>query len=238
MRTSTLALLGASCAASAACSSEREWASSAAARPALAAGTPVSDAASGPAPAAVSAPAPAPAPALQTPVPARTAPAEYLRLHNLATDPRQAAWPDALRELADVSDGYTLERLGTLDRMSLTVGQVVALDATIASINARLPAADVPPSAAEIEARLERAGWADLTCDRCEMTLVPWATKSIAEFADDPAVRATLERVRDTYEPAADLQLDSRWGLLSDRVRGYAAKILKGQVQQAAKTTP
>ena len=159
-------------------------------------------------------------------------------MHNLAADPRQPGWSDALRGLVEAGDGYTLERLRALDRAGLGASQGAGLDATIAALAARLPDPREPPSAAEIEARLERAGWADLTCDRCEVTIVPWAKESIAAFADDPAVRATLERLRDGYEPKAGVDLDSQWGLLSDRVRGYARTMLAGAGEVSATQTP
>jgi hypothetical protein len=169
------------------------------------------------------------------------APAEYLRLHNLAasaptTDPR--GWTDALAALAVSGDGYTLERLRALDRASLTAEQVTTLDATIAALQTRLAADAGPPSAAEIEVRLERAAWADLHCDRCEHTLVPWATSSIADLADDPGVRSALERLRDGDEPSVGHEAKTQWGSLSDRVRRYARDILAGQGGQAAKQTP
>ncbi|HZL99766.1 MAG TPA: hypothetical protein VFD43_05885, partial [Planctomycetota bacterium] len=85
---------------------------------------------------------------------------------------------------------------------------------------------------------LERAAWADMHCDPCELTLVPWATKSLADVAADAGVRATLEALRDGYEPAADLAPSSQWGSFSERVRGYAAKILQGGGGQAAKQSP
>ena len=71
---------------------------------------------------------------------------------------------------------------------------------------------------------LDRRGWADLHCERCEHTLVPWATKSIADSASDPGVRATLAHLRD----------GTQWGSLSDRVRRSARDILAGQGEQAA----
>ena len=172
------------------------------------------------------------------PTPDLLSPAEYLRLHNLATAPLDRGWQEAVVTLAAVGDGYTLVRLQGLDPRTLTSSQQALLETADTKLSERLAATSGPPSAAEIQARLERAAWADLTCDRCETTLVPWATKSLAAFADDPGVRATLERLRDSYEPAADLKLDSRWGLLSTRVRGYAAAILKGEAGQPAKTAP
>jgi hypothetical protein len=164
------------------------------------------------------------------------APADYLRLHNLAADPRDPGWQNALRELAIVGDDYTLGELRALSRSALTSSQAAALDETIAALAAKSAAASGPPTATEVQARLERAAWADLRCDRCESTLVPWATKSISQFAGDPSVRATLERIRDGYEPSAGLEPSSRWGSLSDRVRGYARTILQGGEQSATKT--
>lgn len=222
-RTGLLALV---CAA---CSSPPDRAASptATARPRASAPAPVAT------PAQTAAPAPAP-----TPAPAPIAPAEYLRLHNLAADPRQPRWSDALRGLVEAGDGYTLERLRALHRAGLGASQGAELDATIAALAARLPDPRVPPSAAEIQARLERAAWADLRCDRCELTLVPWATKSLADVAADPGVRATLERLRDHYEPAPGFEPDSPWGQLSDRVRKFAGQILQGEGAQQARQSP
>ena len=175
---------------------------------------------------AASAPAVAPVAVPAVPI----SPAEYLRLHNLAASPvtlDRRGWADALGLLAVSGDGYTLERLRGLDRASLTANQATTLDATIAALETRLAAAAGPPSAVEIEARLERAAWADLHCDRCEHTLVPWATKSIADSASDPGVRATLAHLRD----------GPQWGSLSDRVRRSARDILEGQGEQAAQPT-
>jgi hypothetical protein len=164
------------------------------------------------------------------------APVEYLRLHNLAANPRDAGWAQALHTLAEAGDGYTLAQLKAFDRKTLTPAQVATLDETLAALEKA--ARPGPPSAAEITTRLERAAWADLHCDRCEHTLVPWATQSIADFASDPGVRSTLERLRDGYEPSASLAPGSQWGSLSDRVRRYAREILDGKGGQAATQTP
>jgi hypothetical protein len=172
--------------------------------------------------------------------PARPAitPAEYVRLHNIASDPRDSGWGAAVRELAVVGDAYTLTQLRSVARSALTPADEATLDATIAALAAGPGAASGPPSAAEIQTRLERAAWADLLCDRCESTLVPWATKSISDFATDPHVRATLEHLRDGYEPSAGIEPPSQWGHLSERVRGYARKILQGNGEQKATKSP
>jgi len=205
--------------------------------PALGVAAPAAAPAATPAPATTPAPESV-APATPTAAPAVIEPAEYLRLHNLATTPRDPAWAQALGELVAVGDAYTLLRLRSLDRAALTETQAATLDATIAAIAAGPAARSDPPTAAEIQARLERAAWADLRCDRCEQTLVPWATQSLADVADDPDVRATLERLRDSYEPAPGFEPDSPWGHLSDRVRSYAGQILQGKGAQEARKTP
>jgi hypothetical protein len=163
-------------------------------------------------------------------------PADYLRLHNIATDPRTAEWDEALAELATTGDDYTLIRLRELDRAALTAESAAILDRTIAALTARGLGSDRAPTAAEIEARLERAAWADIHCDRCETTLVPWATQSVAPFADDPAVRAELVRLRDAYKPR--FEAETQWSSLSARVREYARKLLEGQGGQPATKSP
>ena len=181
---------------------------------------------------------PPPAAPVVAPAAQPIAPAEYLRLHNLAANPRDAGWAQALHTLAEAGDGYTLAQLKALDRKSLTPAQVVTLDETLAALEKGPAGRPGPPSAAEITTRLERAAWADLHCDHCEHTLVPWATQSIADFASDPGVRAALEQVRDGYEPSAALAPGTQWGSISDRVRLYAREILDGKGGQAAKQTP
>lgn len=162
----------------------------------------------------------------------------YVELHNRAANPADAGWEPALHTLATAGDGYTVVQLEALDRKSLTPAQIATLDETLAALEKGLAAHKGPPSDAEIRARLERAAWADLHCARCERTLVPWATQSIADVADDPDVRTALYRLRDGFEMSNALEADTQWGSLSDRVRRYAREILEGKGGQAAKQSP
>jgi hypothetical protein len=72
--------------------------------------------------------------------------------------------------------------------------------------------------------RFERAAYADLGCSALEVTLVPWALKSVGDQKGAPGVRAELERIRSEYVPASNDK--TLYSSMQTRVREYAAQLL------------
>ena len=147
----------------------------------------------------------------------------YLRTHNTASDPRDAAWSDALDALAQSGDEFSLVVLDSIDRAALSEEQRRTLEATTESIESRV-ASDEGVAVGLVVPRLERAAYADLMCDRLEDTLREWTLESVADGLDDPAVLSELRRIESAYEPS--LEVETTFSSLRSRVPDYATRIL------------
>jgi hypothetical protein len=151
----------------------------------------------------------------------------YFELLRHALSPQWPDWTSTLATLGAQGDGFALQFLGSLDRGHFTPAQREQFDATLAAIAARIQPDTAVSIVPAIRPRLERAAWADLRCEPCEHTCVPWTGQTIASFTGEPAVRAELERLRDGYEsvePSPDFR-----NMMTVRVRKYAAALLSPQ---------
>jgi len=151
-------------------------------------------------------------------------PKVYLDLHAIALEPRHAGWKAAVSRLGDVGDGFTL---GLLEpALKEKAGASASLvDAELARIRERVRGQGPAGVAHSLGVRLERAAWADVTCNLLEVHLVPWTLESVQKHARDAKVRAALEKIQSSFEPSAR---DEPWGLLvRTRVREYAKRLLE-----------
>ena len=151
-------------------------------------------------------------------------PKDYSDLHILALNPKDPKWADSIHRLAKGGDGFTLERLRGLEGQKLAPNQAELLTAALSSIRKRVAQEDPQTFAKMIQLRLERAAWADLSCNPLEGTLVPWTLSLIQKQADKPEVTARLKQIESHYVQA--VELTTLFSTMRERVPSYARRIL------------
>jgi hypothetical protein len=156
-------------------------------------------------------------------------PKEYVELHDSAANPKDAKWADSMRRLATVGDAFTVEHLKVLDGQKLDARQGGILKDTLAAVRERMAKEDLQTFTKLIQTRLERAGWADLMCDKLEGKIVPWTLKFIQSRADSPEVVAELKRIHEHYVPSTECK--TWFSSMRERVPSYAAGILAAKSQ-------
>ncbi len=152
-------------------------------------------------------------------------PREYLRVHNLASNPDAEGWPDAIQTLARGGDAFTLEHLARVDRNGLSDTQKVLLEDAAELIGARLIESDAGFKPGLVVLYLERAAYADLMCDSLEGVLPTWAFANIEAHLEDPEVQAEVERLAGGYTPTFDL--NTTFSSMGERVPKYARRVLR-----------
>src|SRR5262249_45191630 len=75
-----------------------------------------------------------------------------------------------------------------------------------------------------IQLRLERAAWADLSCNPMEGALVPWTLRLIEQRTDQAEVIDRLRQIESHYVPA--IELTTLFSTMRERVPSYARQIL------------
>jgi len=151
-------------------------------------------------------------------------PKEYSDLHILALNTKDPQWAAAIDRLGKSGDGFTLEHLQTLDSHKLAPRQADLLKATISTLGARVAKEDPSSFAKSIQMHLERAAWADLSCNPLETSLVPWTIATIKKHLDTPEVVAELKRIQSQYVPSVDMK--TLFSTMRERVPSYANRIL------------
>ncbi len=155
-------------------------------------------------------------------------PRAWVRLHLPALDPTHPHWRAALSRLAEVGDAFTVDYLAPLAPERLAPIDRELLEVAREQIAARL-AQDTTSLAAGIEAQLERAAWADLTCAPIEMVLVRWTLDHIRPAAGDDEVHSILTDLASGYEPTESVGTSITLGFvggMQPRVRMYARRLL------------
>src|SRR5262245_36428729 len=92
-------------------------------------------------------------------------PNDYSILHISASNPRDPKWAESLQRLAVVGDDFTLEYLKVLDPKKLDPRQALILSTTLSATRERLAKENAQAFSKSIQTRLERAAWADLSCN-------------------------------------------------------------------------
>jgi hypothetical protein len=149
---------------------------------------------------------------------------EYLHLHRLADHPTNALWSQALDQLAEKGDAFTLGALERLKKQMEGSAKVFMVDGAMVKIQTRLAKTGTNPAPADLVARLERAALADVVCNPLESTLVPWALASVRPQMNRPEVKSAVEKLaasKPTEEEARGLN-----GAFRSRVANYAARLL------------
>jgi hypothetical protein len=149
---------------------------------------------------------------------------EYILLHRLADNPTNALWSQALAQLAEKGDAFTLGALERVKKQMEGSAKLSMVDGAMAKIQTRLAKTGTNPAPADLVARLERAALADVVCSPLESTLVPWAMASVRPQINRPEVKSTVEKLaasKLTEEEARGLN-----GAFRSRVANYAARLL------------
>jgi len=161
------------------------------------------------------------------------APAEWVALHLAAVSaPGSRNWQEAVLKLQQVGDGISVEYLRRIKVSQLKEDDQRILQETIAAIERRLKDEDDATAVALLQTRLERAAYADLTCNPLEGTLVPWTLKYVGARANHPPVRARLEQLRANYDPDETAETESSW--MTARVQVYITRLLNNSNDTSA----
>lgn len=129
-------------------------------------------------------------------------PAAYLIAADISMNADHPAWSAAVSRLGDLDTGFALE--AWKDVAPTTERDRAFLDAQRQRIRERFAAQneqDETEVALRVATMLERAAWADLSCDPLEVTIVPWTLERLREGLSSPDVRAGVEAAGSSYSP-------------------------------------
>jgi hypothetical protein len=129
-------------------------------------------------------------------------PRVYVRLHEVALETAHPAWSAAISRLNDLGNEFTVEHLGRVDGSRLRGRDAELLAKTHAAIRNYVedPQRGRVVSLQFVEARLERAVWAEVTKSPLRKELTAWTKSYFVKQPDDAYVKH-LEAVRDKYAP-------------------------------------
>ncbi|MEO5804180.1 MAG: WD40 repeat domain-containing protein [Verrucomicrobiota bacterium] len=150
-------------------------------------------------------------------------PEKYSQVHKTVMNVSSPKWPEALLRLAEMGDGFTIEFLEKLSTRTILPEQSVALTNTLSFLRQAVPVEETSYFTNTLHSKLERAAYADLTCNPLESTLVPWTMKTIRANIHRPEVVQELRRIE-----ALPVKSDDKtgFGFVGERVRVYVKRLL------------
>jgi len=120
-----------------------------------------------------------------------------------------------------------VQHLEALDTKALNTPQKEILKSALTALHQRAADEDDLTFSKSIQLRLERAAWADLSCNPLETKLVPWTLDTIRKRLSDPGVVEELKRIESHYVPS--MELKTLFSSMRERVPAYAKRILAKQ---------
>lgn len=111
-----------------------------------------------------------------------------------------------------------------MDALKLDPVEAETLKVALSATRERVGKEDLQTFTKLIQVRLERAAWADLSCNELEHSLVPWTLGLMKKRVDRREVAAELKRIESHYVPSVELK--TFFSTMRERVPSYATRIL------------